>query len=78
MASFKIVKLNFHYVSHNESIDKTDGICKICNKSFTTSEKICVGKCKHAFHDECLNKINRVSCPIDNIMWIDDYSINNL
>lgn len=75
MASFQIVKLNLNYIVHNESIDKTKGICEICKKSFCGKESICVGKCKHAFHEKCILSIYKISCPIDNVMWTDDYVI---
>lgn len=34
---------------------------------------IVVGKCGHAFHLACMNKIGKISCPIDNTVWTDKY-----
>jgi hypothetical protein len=71
---YKIIGLNFHFVSQNKDFKTTNGICELCKKSLRdSSQRFVVGKCHHAFHAKCMEKIGYVSCPIDNTVWHDDY-----
>ena len=73
---YNIVKLNFNFVSQNKDFKTTNGICELCKKSLVDINCQCiVGKCHHAFHKTCMDKLGYVSCPIDNTCWQNDYVI---
>lgn len=76
-SSYKIVGLNFYFVSQNKDFKNTNGICELCKKPLY-GHNIIVGKCHHAFHEVCMNKIGHISCPIDNISWNTDYIENSV
>ena len=89
MTIIKLVKFNpvlsFNYINS----DITDHICVLCKKNFMESTinnniivqpKIVMGKCKHLFHSDCINKYikdnNNVICPIDLMPWNKDHDLD--
>lgn len=72
MASFKINKLDFQYVSHNRDYSTTNGICELCKKQLC-GQPVVVGTCRHAYHIACFSKFKTTTCPIDNTIWCEAY-----
>lgn len=77
----KIDKLELHYIETNPDFQKTNNICELCKTSLYHGKQrlITVGKCRHAFHQSCIDEIEKttvggiqqkfVSCPLDNVVW---------
>jgi len=53
---------------HNDSCP----ICKI-NIEDSTTNNICIGKCNHAYHKECISQwiVRRRTCPLCNCNWVE-------
>lgn len=74
MTTFQISKLNLHFITSNMDFQKTKDHCELCKKTLCDKRfPVVVGKCHHAFHEECIQKIGQASCPIDNTAWSVDY-----
>ena len=90
MTTFAISGLNICYISKNNDMENTKCTCELCKKTLLHG-KIVVGKCHHAFHDECMKKLGSfnnssthqqialqyISCPIDNTAWTTEYAMDN-
>lgn len=73
---YNVSKLNYKIITSPKYFNATNNICEICKQSLYDKKVVIVGVCHHCFHEECIQKLDKKSCPIDGTVWKDESIIN--